>query len=229
MKVLILPNIKKSFHLKYFINLYYVVRSLILRGPLASLRLVSKESRYEKQFNIQTAEFIKSSSSQYFHYQGASYHVLFRLFESLDPLTKEFHFIDIGSGKGRAVFVAEYYGFNNLVGIELNADLVKDAYLNLKTYALKREQSQINFLSINALDYEYKNEATVYFLFNPFNASVLKKVLEKISASTVSETWFIYMNPLYASVFSEAGIRQEKVIRSGFYTEAIIYKIKPAP
>jgi hypothetical protein len=66
-------------------------------------------------------------------------------------------------------------------------------------------------------------------LFNPFNARVLKKVLERIRAATISETWFVYMNPLYASVFKDAGIKQEKVIKSGFYTEAIIYKIKPAP
>lgn len=214
--------------MKYFINLYYIARSLILRGPLTSLRLLNAERRHEKQFNIQTAEFIKSSSSQYFHYQGASYRVLFRLFEALDPTAKEFHFIDIGSGKGRAVFVAEYCGFTILTGIELNKNLVKSAEQNLTTFSLKREDSQINFLSINALDFDYKNEPAVYFLFNPFNAGVLKRVLEKIKASTVSETWFVYMNPLYASVFVEAGIRQEKVIKSGFYTEAIIYKIKPA-
>jgi tRNA1(Val) A37 N6-methylase TrmN6 len=103
------------------------------------LSLFNAERRHEKQFNIQTAEFIKSSSSQYFHYQGASYHVLFRLFESLDPLTKEFHFIDIGSGKGRAVFVAEYCGFTILTGIELNKNLVKDAKQNLTTFSLKKK------------------------------------------------------------------------------------------
>jgi SAM-dependent methyltransferase len=215
--------------LKYFIHLYYIARSLILRGPLTSLSLFNAERRHEKQFNIQTAEFIKSSSSQYFHYQGASYHVLFRLFESLDPLTKEFHFIDIGSGKGRTVFVAEYCGFTILTGIELNKNLVKDAKQNLTTFSLKKKDSKINFIEINALDFDYKNEPAVYFLFNPFNARVLKKVLERIRAATISETWFVYMNPLYASVFKDAGIKQEKVIKSGFYTEAIIYKIKPAP
>lgn len=204
------------------------MRSIILRGPVNSFRLIKHEKRLEKQFNIQTSEFIKSNSSEYFHYQGASYFVLFRLFRELTIKPEGFRFLDIGSGKGRVLFMAEYFGFNNLIGIELNPDLVRDAQINQKTYALKRKDSQIDFIFMNALEFEYRNETAVYFLFNPFNAYVLKKILEKIKSVTTSETWFIYMNPLYSSIFQEMGIPQVKVIKSGFYTEAVMYKIEPS-
>src|SRR6478609_11963962 len=96
MKVLNLPNIKKLSILKYLIFLYYFFRSLALRGPLNSLKLWLNESRYEKAFNIKTAEFIESKSSEYFHYQGASYMVLIRLMNEIKDETKGFHFVDIG-------------------------------------------------------------------------------------------------------------------------------------
>ena len=148
-----------------------------------------------------------------------------RLMNEIKDETKGFHFVDIGSGKGRVLFVAEYSGYNRLTGIELNEALVEDAQNNLESYSHKRKESNINFLQANALEFDYKNEKTVYFLFNPFNGEILKKVLERIKENTKSETWFVYMNPLYASVFEECKIRQVKTIRSGFYKEAIIYKI----
>lgn len=211
--------------MKYFIHFYYILRSLILRGPLNSIRLISNEAKYEKQFKIHTSEFIRSASSEYFHYQGASYLVLFRLFKELDERVKTYSFIDIGSGKGRVVFVAEHFGFNDLTGIELNEKLVKEANENLERYISKREASHIRFITKNALEVEYENRAALYFLFNPFSAVILKKVLEKIIKTSTHETWFIYMNPLYKDVFNDYGIQEVKRVKSGFYTEAIIYKI----
>lgn len=211
--------------MKYFIHFYYILRSLILRGPLNSFRLFSNEAKYEKQFKIHTSDFIRSASSEYFHYQGASYLVLVRLFKELDERIKSFRFIDIGSGKGRVVFVAEHFGFNDLTGIELNEKLVLEANQNLKSYVSKRDASHIQFITANALDFEYGNIPVLYFLFNPFNAVILKKVLEKIRATSTQETWFIYMNPLYKDVFKDTGIQEVKRLKSGLYTEAIIYKI----
>lgn len=183
------------------------------------------EAKYEKQFKICTSDFIRSTSSEYFHYQGASYFVLFRLFKELDERVKAFSFMDIGSGKGRVVFVAEYFGFNDLTGIELNEDLVKEANNNLQSYISKRNTSQIRFKAANAIEFDYKNLKAVYFLFNPFSGEILKKVLEKIISASTHETWFIYMNPLYKDVFKNLGIQEVKRVKSGFYTEAIIYRI----
>ncbi len=151
--------------------------------------------------------------------------VLLRLFQELSEECKKATFVDIGSGMGRAVFVAEYCGFNTCAGIELNEDLVKMAEQNLQTYAYKRTGSKLNFLQVNAINHVYKNEASLYFLFNPFDGNVLRQVLENIKKSSTSETWFVYMNPLFAQVFKEQNIREIKRIGSGFYTEAILYKM----
>ncbi|MEO6303259.1 MAG: class I SAM-dependent methyltransferase, partial [Bacteroidia bacterium] len=152
--------------------------------------------------------------------------VLFRIFEYITPQTKHFNFVDIGCGKGRPVFVGEHYGYENLTGIDLDKELIEASNLNLKHYLLKRKSSHIQFINANALEYGYKNEPTVYFLFNPFNGDVLKKVLTRISSSTNSETWFVYMNPKYSTSFSPDKFEVVKELKTKRYLEAMIYKLK---
>jgi len=213
--------------LKIALYIYYFLRSLFLRGLFSSLALLRAEPFYEKKFGIKTAKIKRSSSTEFFHYQGASYQQLIRILKDIYPLTKEFNFVDIGCGKGRAVFVAEFSGYNQLTGIELDDALLLEARENLKIYPLKRVGSQIEFLHVNALDYSYKNAKTLYFLFNPFNEEVLRKVIQKIKKESFSETWFIYMNPLYPKPFDEAGLVLVKNFKTHFYTEAQVYRMNP--
>lgn len=213
--------------MKILVYLYYVLRSVILRGPLGAYQLMRDEFRYEKIFGIKTAA-IKTSNSVKFHdYQGAGYRILRRLFKEVVPHTHNYEFVDIGCGKGRAIFVAENFGYDQLTGIDLDEALIVEAEDNLKKYALKRESSVIKFIHANALDYNYTGKPTVYFLFNPFNEEVLREVLNKICSQTQSETWFVYMNPIHKRVFAQKQIIALRAIKTGFYLEALIYRINP--
>ena len=91
---------------------------------------------------------------------------------------------------------------------------------------MRRAESVIRLVNVNAVEFEYQNEPAVYFLFNPFNGDVLKQVLFKIVQNTMSETYIIYMNPKFAMVFAELGIKKHRVYKTRFYTEAIIYRIE---
>lgn len=215
--------------MKILIQVYYLFRSVFLRGLINSIKLLNAEKLYEKKFAIKTSAFKKSDSKEYFHYQGASYRVLLRIFSELMKETKNFDFVDIGCGKGRAVFVAEHVGYTNLCGIELDEELVKDAKENIKLYPFKRKESSIDIIHANALEYDYKNKRTVYFLFNPFNESIMEKVLDRISSLSTSETWFVYMNPLYPEPFKRKNVEQVKKFKTRFYTEALVFKMNRKP
>jgi SAM-dependent methyltransferase len=212
--------------LKIFIYVYYFFRSAFLRGFLNTIALLKAELNYEEKFGIRTSAIKKSDSKEFFHYQGAGYLVLIRLFNSLDEKIKGFEFVDIGCGKGRAIFVAEYCGFNNLIGIELDQELVEEAKTNLELYSLKRKESFIRFIHANALEYIFPDRPTIYFLFNPFNEAVLSKVLDRIYAATSAETWFIYMNPLYQMPFKEKKMEIMNEFKTGRYLEAVIYRMQ---
>jgi SAM-dependent methyltransferase len=209
--------------LKFLLYVFYFFRSVFSRGLLNTLRLLQAEMREEKHFGIQTSAIKKSDSAEFHHYQGASYLVLQRLFSELPETLRDFDFMDIGCGKGRVVFVAEHAGFDQLSGIELDPELLQVARENESRYVFKRNTSMIRFIHANALEYEYKDQPTVYFLFNPFNEMVLRAVLAKIRASTHSETWFIYMNPLFPAPFAEQHSEMIREVKTWRYCEAVIY------
>ena len=208
-----------------FLYIYYFFRSVFLRGLVNTFKLLRAEGAYEKQFGIATALIKKSYSKQFYHYQGASYWVLLKILPQIVKQTSSFTFFDIGCGKGRAVFVAEYCGYNNLLGIDLDSELITVANENLKKYKKQNNSSTINIKYANALDVMYKNEPTVYFLFNPFNEDILKKVLGTICSYTVSETWFVYMNPQYTKPFNTKNFKLITELKTNRYLEAVVYKL----
>lgn len=207
---------------------FYFFRSVSMRGLLATVKLLSAELTLEKKYGIRTSTIKKSNSDKFFHYQGAPYVALLRVFGEIYPLTSGLSFTDIGCGKGRAVFVAEHCGYKRLTGLELDPQLLEEARINQKSYMLKRKDSVISFVHANALEYPYEGVPMLYFLFNPFNEAVLEDVLERICLSTDSETWFVYMNPQYTKPFK---IRQMELVRefkTKRYTEALVYKLNHA-
>ena len=215
--------------MKFFIYTWYFFRSVFLRGFMNTLRLLKAEPAYEKKFGIKTSAIKKSDSKEFYHYQGAGYLALLRILKEVFKETGGFEFTDIGCGKGRAVFVAEYCGYNTLTGIELDGELVEEAKKNSGSYLFKRKESTIEFITANALEYGYKNKPMVYFFFNPFNEDIMRRVLAKVLASTQQETWFIYMNPLYTQPFLEQGLKPVKEFKTGRYMEALVYKTSQRP
>lgn len=198
----------------------------MLRGFINTIKLIRAEFVNEKKYGITTARIKKSDSSEFFHYQGASYLVLFKIFEHIANETKHFDFIDIGCGRGRPAFVAESFGYTTIIGIDLDASLVATANTNINYYVPKNKTSTFTFIHANALDFNYKNKPTVYFLFNPFNETVLNSVLNKILLTTSSNTFFIYMNPTCANVFTKDKFEVVYELKTKRYLEAIIYQLK---
>lgn len=213
--------------MKIAIYLHYFFRSVALRGFFNTLALIFSELYYERKFGIKTSAIKKSDSQEFYHYQGGIYRVMLRVFRELHPLTKHCEFIDIGCGKGRAVYIAEYCGYQQLTGIEMDLELVRDAQANLQLYPFKKSNSEITFVHTNALEYAYRNKPSVYFLFNPFSEKIMEEVLESIVRSTLSETWFVYMNPQYPGPFRRKEIEEVKKFKTRFYTEAVLFRLKP--
>jgi hypothetical protein len=80
---------------KVFISLFYFFRSVVLRGFSNTLKLILAENEGEKKFAISTSSIKKSESPEFFHYQGASYQVLSRIYDLLAPQTNTLNFVDI--------------------------------------------------------------------------------------------------------------------------------------
>ena len=222
--------------MRFFQYIYYFFRSLYYRGFINTFRLLSYEGKFEKQLGIDTHSIVNLNkltlvgeySDQNHHYQGASYYILFSIFEKLPKETKQFPLIDYGCGKGRALFVAEQCGFINLVGVDIAKELIDDANTNKAVYQNKNDKSTISFLFEDATKYTIPNDAKVFYFFNPFGEEVLEKVIFNIKESVQKyprKIYCIYLNPKYKAVFEKNDFEVFYTEKNKRYLEGIIYSI----
>lgn len=220
--------------MRIFQYIYYFFRSLYYRGSVNTFKLLSYEGKYEKQLGINTHSIVNlnkltlagENSEQNHHYQGASYYILFSIFEKLPIETKNLPLIDYGCGKGRALFMAEQCGFTNLIGVDIAKELINDANANKAVYVRKNSQSKIDFLFEDATKYLIPDNAQVFYFFNPFGEEVLQKVIDNIKESVKQhprKVYCIYLNPKYKAVFEENGFKVFYIEKNKRYLEGIIY------
>jgi hypothetical protein len=117
---------------------------------------------------------------------------------------REFTFIDIGSGKGRALLMAADYPFRCILGVELLPDLHRVAEENIGKY---KSDSQLCFaidcVRGDAGEFAFPPEPAVLYLFNPLPESGLVKMVSNLEHSLRKHpraVFVIYHNPLLESV-----------------------------
>jgi len=117
-----------------------------------------------------------------------------------------FTFIDLGSGKGRALLLASDHPFRRIVGIELLPELHAIALRNLDHYRSDAQRcSAIASICMDALDFDFPPEPLVLFLFNPLPEPALTAVLNRLAASLSShprEAYVLYANPILEHLLS---------------------------
>ena len=108
-----------------------------------------------------------------------------------------FTFVDLGSGKGRALLMASMYPFARIIGVEVQPELDAIARQNIEVFARPGQLCRrIESLCADAREYHVPAENLVLYLFNPFPAYVLREVLEKLvdSAKRAPRPIFVLYN-----------------------------------
>lgn len=216
--------------------IYYFFRSIWFRGPINTVKLLTYEGKYEKLLGVNTHSIVNLDkltlagvdSAENHHYQGASYYILFKVFNLLPTQLKSKPLIDYGCGKGRALFVAEQCGFKNLIGVDIAKELIENAKANQLIYSKKNNESTFSFLFEDATKYQIPNDAEVFYFFNPFGENILQLVINNIKESLKQNPrtiYCIYLNPKYKEVFEFNGFKVFTTLKSWRYVEGIIYKL----
>ena len=95
-----------------------------------------------------------------------------------------FTFIDLGSGKGRALLMAAMYPFARIIGVEVQPELHAISRRNLEVFSRPGQLCRhIESLRADAREYDFPLDNLVLYLFNPFPAYVMREVLDKLAAS----------------------------------------------
>jgi hypothetical protein len=109
-------------------------------------------------------------------------------------------FIDLGSGKGRVLCVAAGYPWRRVLGVEFGRELHEEAERNIARLAPSRRRCRdVRSLHKDATELALPEEPTVLYLFNPFTAPVLARILDRLEeAHRVSavERWVLYYMPV---------------------------------
>ena len=106
----------------------------------------------------------------------------------------QFTFIDLGSGKGRALLMASDYPFERIVGVEFMPDLHLAAQKNIAGYSVGRQRRrQIEAICIDARDFQFPPNPSVVYLFNPFSEATFAQILENLRLSDEQAPREIYV------------------------------------
>ena len=106
-------------------------------------------------------------------------------------------FCDVGCGKGRVINYLLINGFSGkIIGIEL------DEYVAKFTKEWSRRFKNVTIINNNVLNIDCLNSIDVFYLYNPFNKSVLEAFVDKLEMESKHRIRIIYCNALYPEVFN---------------------------
>jgi SAM-dependent methyltransferase len=150
--------------------------------------------------------------------EGALFHeMLSALREQTGCDFHGFVFVDLGSGKGRALLMASNYPFRRVIGVELLPDLHRVSVDNLAKYKSGNQKCfALESIPADATEFEFPADPIVLYIFNPFPEAGLRRVianLEKSLRSHPRKVYVIYHNPLLEGV-----VRESTLLRRLFAT-----------
>lgn len=123
----------------------------------------------------------------------------------LVPFAEQSVFVDCGCGKGKVVLLAAQLPFQRVVGIEFAGQLCELARENVKQFSTHHPMRPVEICHCDVLDYAFRGDENVFFLFDPFDENILSALLLRIEAHALPPGGFlIYHNPRCRHVLDAA-------------------------
>ncbi len=144
-------------------------------------------------------------------YEPLNYYTSCRLFNYLQPDDITTTFLDVGCGKGRLLAMGAAYGFSNIIGIDFSKKLCDAATRVCRGIKTKYPDTSITIECADARHYRIPETIGVLFLFNPFDAVVMEKFIEKVSESLSRKNRplkVLYANPQCKQQWLQAGFKE---------------------
>jgi SAM-dependent methyltransferase len=176
---------------------------------------------FDEKFGVKTSGLIagrhlKSGhrndrhSTAYFGVAPSVFAALMRRWRRLNPAAcvEETTFLDVGAGMGRAVLLAAEMPFKEVVGVELHPALAQRARRNLTQWRKdgRVKAGRARIVKGDAVDFPLPVAPAVAFLFNPFGAAMLRRLLKtwrETLATHPNSLNLIYVNNEHESVFAQ--------------------------
>jgi SAM-dependent methyltransferase len=189
---------------------------VLARGYVEYRRERRFGARVDKRHGSETGGFIplrrleieSPNIAEGVQYEPVSELYFHRMLRSVSLPPDTYVFVDLGSGKGRALLLATQYPFRRIVGVDFSPELNEIARRNVARLPSEgRPRPDIEIVLGDATQFEFPREPLAVFLYNPFGERVLATVVERLGASlreAPRPLFVFYKNPLHRRVFDEA-------------------------
>jgi SAM-dependent methyltransferase len=165
---------------------------------------------FDRRFGTDTSSpvFERDQKTAVHFYVPTTASVIYEILKALPLQPDKSVFVDMGSGKGRALLIASEFPFAKIVGIELSKNLHRIAEENVKLYKPASQKcAAFDLKCMDALDYAYGDEPLVLFLFDPFGREILQEAIANLEASLKAkprEVYVVYVYPQFEDVLQKS-------------------------
>ncbi len=203
--------------------IFKIVNSIRTRGVRATVNLVKERiiSKYEFHQNlrfdaengVETSKHemiyageVKTENWAYsYNYEPVATKLFHESMSKIDTDLGQFIFLDLGSGKGKALMLAAEYPFRKIIGVEFSSQLHNIAKENITKFKIKNSNN-FQLIHEDASIYRFPQENIILFLYNPFDGIVLEQVLKKIEnhiTRTSKDIYIVYHYPINSEIFDQ--------------------------
>lgn len=88
-------------------------------------------------------------------------------------------FLDVGSGKGRAVFQAARSPLKRVIGLELAGEFNEVARYNVEHDRDRLKCQNVELISGDAVEYTFPDDIMIAFFYRPFSGKTFERVIDK--------------------------------------------------
>ena len=173
-------------------NILKVFRNIRKVGLITTVQYVVSDFIFDYKYKVDTINTntldeldIDSPNKAYGHYyEGTNAHIFKTMFAHVNLDIPSSCFVDFGSGKGKAMFMAAERGFRKIIGVEFSIELVETCRKNLEIFKSKfKGNTEFEVLHADASEYEIPADANFLFFSNPFDEPLVIKVIDNILRS----------------------------------------------
>ena len=173
---------------------------------------------FDQQFGVDTSGLLaaedlagNSGHTELYNagYFGVAPSAFRNMLERLRPLFEQYTFVDLGSGKGRAMLIASEYPFRAVCGVEISPRLHAIALDNIARYSNQRQQCRnITATLGDATAYIFPPGPLLVYMWNPFEGPVFTSVLANLERSLTHEprdVIVLYVQPNHEQLLATSG------------------------
>lgn len=130
-------------------------------------------------------------------------------------------FIDLGSGKGRAILLASELPFKRIVGVEFSQDLVRISENNVRRWPDQSKRCRhIDLKCMDAGEYSFPRDPFVLYMYNPFGRPIMERVVDNVIAEFRKHPRRIvvlYFTPKHSDLWEGVRFLKRVMVRPGYH------------